>query len=209
MTEIPDNSKNINYKLFVLDPLSVIIQLAIISTKPIGPKFRIHDNVMYLQEPGYFQSICRIYYNTNKTEIQYLYNPIHFACEKFLSMQFTEKTPSIKKLFSCAKQGLEKLKETYKLCPIIVLCLNLYINLIDNSLDESGFEIFKKDAMTSMYTVTILRNLQTFWSCDRIKVVLDMIEFLSKDYSASNNVQSLAIFISNIDKETAKLVIKS
>ncbi len=67
MTEIPDNSKNINYKLFVLDPLSVIIKLAIISNKPIGTKFRIHDNVMYLQEPGYFQSICRIYYNTNKT----------------------------------------------------------------------------------------------------------------------------------------------
>ena len=31
MNEIPDNSKNINYKLFVLDPLSVIIKLAIIS----------------------------------------------------------------------------------------------------------------------------------------------------------------------------------
>jgi hypothetical protein len=209
MNDIPDNSKNTNYKLYILDPLSIIIKLAIISNKPIGTKIHILDNVVFIQEPGYFQSLCRIYYNANKTELQYLYNPIHFACQHFLNARFTDKTPSIKKLFSCAKQGLEKLKETYKLCPIIVLCLNLYINLIDNSLDESGFEIFKKDAMTSMYTDTILRNLQTFWSCDRIKVVLDMIEFLSKDYSASNNVQSLEIFISNIDKETAKLVIQS
>jgi hypothetical protein len=209
MNDIPDNSKNTNYKLYILDPLSIIIKLAIISNKPIGTKIHILDNVVFIQEPGYFQSLCRIYYNANKTELQYLYNPIHFACQHFLNSRFTDKTPSIKKLFSCAKQGLEKLKETYKLCPIIVLCLNLYINLIDNSLDESGFEIFKKDAMTSMYTDTILRNLQTFWSSDRIKVVLDMIEFLSKDYSASNNVQSLEIFISNIDKETSKLLIQS
>jgi len=209
MNDIPDNSKNTNYKLYILDPLSIIIKLAIISNKPIGTKIHIFDNIVFIQEPGYFQSICRIYYNASKTELQYLYNPIHFACQHFLNARFTDKTPSIKKLFSCAKQGLEKLKETYKLCPIIVLCLNLYINLIDNSLDESAFDIFKKDAMTSMYTDTILKILQTFWSSDRIKVVLDMIEFLSKDYSASNNVQSLEIFISNIDKETSKLLIQS
>ena len=69
MNEIPDNSKNTNYKLFVLDPLSVIIKLAILSNKPIGTKFRINDNVMHIQEPGYFQSVCRIYYNSNKTEL--------------------------------------------------------------------------------------------------------------------------------------------
>lgn len=205
MNEIPDNSKNINYKLFALDPLSIIIKLAILSNKPIGTKFRVQDNVMYLQEPGYFQSICRIYYNANKTEIQYLYNPINFACEMFLNPRFTDKTPSIKKLFSCAIIGLDRLKDTYKACPVIVICLNLYIGIIENSLEEYGFgKIFKKDAMTSIYDESLLKNLNGFWTSDRIKVVLDMIEFLCKDYSASNNVQSLEIFINNIDSEIGK-----
>ena len=207
MNEIPDNSKNMNYKLFVLDPLSIIIKLAILSNKPIGTKFRIHDNVMYLQEPGYFQSICRIYYNTNKTEIQYLYNPIFFACDNFLNSRFTDKTPNIKKLFSCAINGLTKLKETYKSCPVIVLCLNLYIGLIENSLEEYTFDkIFKKDAMTSIYDETTVKCLNGFWTNDRIKVVLDLIEFLCKDYSASNNVQALEIFINNIDSEIGQTV---
>jgi hypothetical protein len=35
-------------------------------------------------------------------------------------------------------------------------------------------------------------------------VVLDMIEFLCKDYSASNNVQALEIFINHIDTEIVK-----
>ena len=201
--ELPDN-KTVDLQLYILDPLSVIIKLAILSNKPIGTKFRVQDNVMYLQEPGYFQSICRIYYSANKTEIQYLYNPIHFACENFLCMRFTDKVPGIKKLFSCAINGLIKLKETYKACPVIVLCLNLYIGIIENSLDEYTFDkIFKKDAMTSIYDEGTLKIMNGFWSSDRIKVVLDLIEFLCKDYSASNNVQALEIFINNIDRELA------
>jgi hypothetical protein len=210
MNEIPDNSKNINYKLFVLDPLSIIIKLAILSNKPIGTKFRVQDNVMYIQEPGYFQSICRIYYSANKTEIQYLYNPIHFACDNFLCMRFTDKVPGIKKLFSCAINGLIKLKETYKACPVIVLCLNLYIGIIENSLDEYTFDkIFKKDAMTSIYDEGTLKIMNGFWTSDRIKVVLDLIEFLCKDYSASNNVQALEIFINNIDSQVKELAVSA
>ena len=208
MNDIPDNNnKNINYKLFILDPLSVIIKLAIFSNKPVGTKFRIQDNVIYIQEPGYFQSICRIYYNVNKTEIQYLYNPIYFACKHFLNSKFTDKTPNIRKLFSSSIQGLIKLKETYKACHLVVLCLNYYISIIENYLDESMVEsLFKKDTMTSLYDDTTLQNLNSFWTTDRIKIVLDIIEFLCKDYSASNNVQSLEIFINNIDLEIAKLL---
>jgi len=207
MNEIPDNNKNINQKLFVLDPLSVIIKLAIFSNKSVGTKFRIQDNVIYIQEPGYFQSICRIYYNVNKTEIQYLYNPIYFACQHFLSSKFTDKTPNIRKLFSSAIQGLIKLKETYKSCHLVVLCVNYYISIIENNLEENHVDtLFKKDTMTSFYDENTLQSLNCFWTSDRIKIVLDIIDFLCKDYSASNNVQSLEIFINNIDLEIAKLL---
>lgn len=207
MNEIPDNNKNINQKLFVLDPLSVIIKLAIFSNKSVGTKFRIQDNVIYIQEPGYFQSICRIYYNVNKTEIQYLYNPIYFACQHFLSSKFTDKTPNIRKLFNSAIQGLIKLKETYKSCHLVVLCVNYYISIIENNLEENHVDtLFKKDTMTSFYDENTLQSLNCLWTSDRIKIVLDIIDFLCKDYSASNNVQSLEIFINNIDLEIAKLL---
>jgi hypothetical protein len=44
------------------------------------------------------------------------------------------------------------------------------------------------------------------WNPDRIKMVLDMIEFLCKDFSAANNVQSLEIFINNIDANMKSIV---
>ncbi len=100
MDQIPDNSKNTNYKLCVLDPLSTIIKLAIIGNKPVGTKLFVNDNILYIQEPGIFQALCRMYYNTNKTDLQYLYNPIFYACQTYLSDKFIDKTPAIKKLFS-------------------------------------------------------------------------------------------------------------
>jgi hypothetical protein len=193
-------NKNTNFTVFVLDPLSVIVKLAIISNKPVGTKFRIYDNMIQLQEPGIFQSIVRYYYSANKTEIQYLYNPISLACDHFLNVRYAEKTPAIKKLFKCALRGLDNLKETYVDCPIVVLCLHSYSNLIENYLDEHYNEmLFKKDMMTPYYRSELVALMNLQWNTDRIKMVLDMIEFLCKDNSAANNVQSLEIFIGNID----------
>ena len=46
---LPDNNTQINLKTFVLDPLSVIIKLAVIGNKPVGTKILISNNVIYLQ----------------------------------------------------------------------------------------------------------------------------------------------------------------
>jgi hypothetical protein len=199
-TDIPDNPKNINYRLYILDPLSVIVKLAILRNKPIGTKLRITDNVFYIQEPGPFQALCRLYFNSGKTDLQYLYNPIQLACSAFLNTRFCDRTPGIRKLFQCAISGLERLKETYKACPVIVLCLNYYVNLIENYLEEYMNEkLFKKDAMTAVYDSATITALNGIWTGDRIKVVMDIIDFLCTDNLAANNVQSLEIFINNID----------
>ena len=205
--DIPDNPKNTNYRLYILDPLSVIVKLAILRNKPVGTKLRITDHVFYIQEPGPFQALCRIYFSSGKADLQYLYNPIQIACGTFLNARFCDRTPQIRKLFQCAIAGLERLKETYKGCPVIVLCLNLYINIIENYLDEyMNDKLFKKDAMTAVYDATTISTLNGIWTADRIKVVMDIIEFLCTDNLASNNVQSLEIFINNIDLMMPQLV---
>ena len=71
-TTLPENNTKVNIKLFLLDPLSVIIKLAILGNKPIGTKFLLQNNVIFFQEPGIFQSITRMFYNSNKTDLQYM-----------------------------------------------------------------------------------------------------------------------------------------
>lgn len=200
---IPDNPQNINIKLCVLDPLTVIIKLAILGNKPIGTKLVIQNNILYFQEPGPFQSLCRYVYNTNKTDLQYLYNPIEMACEHFLSKEYVQKTPRVKTLFACAHRGLEKLMETYKHSPIIRLCLYYYHVVISNHLTQTYNEsIFRKDGMTVLYTKETVDTLNALWTPEKIKIILDLIGFLNNDTTAQTNVKSLENIVDNIDKDT-------
>lgn len=204
---IDDDNKNINIKSYLLDPLSVIIKLAILGNKSIGTKISINDNIIYFQEPGMFQSFCRYIFHANKTELQYLYNPIQLACTIYLSKEAIAKTPRMKQLFLCALKGLSNLIETYKSCSIIRLCLNYFYTIITNHVEETyNDSIFHKDGMTLLYTDEIVKIMQKQWTSEKIKVVLDIIAFLSADTMAIENVKSLENIMQNIDKETKKLI---
>ena len=207
ISNLPENNTKINIKLFLLDPLSVIIKLAILSNKSIGTKLLIQNNIVYFQEPGWFQSATRYFYNTNKTDLQYMYNPIQIACATFLSKESIQKTPRMKTLFVCAQNGLKNLIETYKTCSILTLCLNYYYAIITNYVEQKyNDSIFYKDSMTSLYTKEIIDQLNDQWSQEKIKVILDLISFLTNDSMASNNVKSLETIMENNDVNTLKIL---
>lgn len=204
---INHDNENKNIKLFLLDPLSVIIKLAILGNKPIGTKIIIQNNIIGFNEPGFFQSLCRYIANTNKIDLQYLYNPIQIACIHFLSKDALVKTPRMKQLFICAQKGLLNLMETYKTCSIIRLCLNYYYTIITNYVDQIYNEhIFHKDSLTTLYSEELVKLLNKQWTTEKIKLILDIVSFLSNDSMASNNVKSLENLMEIIDKDTHKLI---
>ena len=206
-TNLPENNQNINIKLFLLDPLSVIIKLAIIGNKPVGTKLLIQNNVMYLQEPGPFQAFCRLINKSNKTDLQYMYNPIQIACTTFLTKENIQKTPRLTNLFICAQNGIKKLIETYKNCSIITLCLHYYYAIITNHVEQKfNDSIFYKDSFTSLYTKELINTLNEQWSQEKIKVILDLISFLTNDSMATENVKSIDTIMINIDRNTQHLL---
>jgi hypothetical protein len=144
---------------YILDPLSVIVKLAILAKKPIGCKIAINNNIIYIQEVGVFQSLVRYLYNNNKNDIQYLYNPIELACKNYLSKECVKIYPNIKNLFIDAIKGLEKLKETYSHNMIITHTLYLYCSIINNYLGEVfNNNLFIVDDITDKYNLNI-RNI--------------------------------------------------
>ena len=207
VSSIKDDNSNINVKLFILDPMSVIVKLAILSNKPIGTKLLIQNNVIYFQEPGPFQAFCRIFYKSNKTDLQYMYNPINIACLHFLSKDFVGKTTRIKQLFICAQKGLKNLMETYKNCSILNLTLNYYYALLTNHIEQQyNDNMFNKDNFTCYYTKEVCDNLNKQWTDEKIKVVLDIISFLLKYNDNPNNVKSLETIMESIDKNTQLII---
>ena len=202
MDLIPDN-KLIDFHLFILDPLSVIIKLAILSNKPIGTKLFISNNIVSFQEPGPFQAFCRYWFNTNKTDLQYLYNPIELACSFYLSETMVAKHSKLNDLFKGAQNGILRLMETYKQCSIIRLCLNYYYTLISNYLDGLKVDtLFRKDTLTPFYNAEIVASLNKLWTCERIEIVLNMTTYLNNNETADSDVKSLENIINNIDVQT-------
>ena len=199
---LPDN-RPIDQHLFILDPLSVIIKLAILSNKLIGTKICISRNIIYFQEPGLFQGFCRYLLKTNKTDLQYMYNPIEFACQHYLSKSSIQQNPKLKDLFKCAQNGILKLIETYKQCSIMRLCLNYYYSLISNYLDETCIEnLFRKDNMTPLYTTELVSSLHKIWTQDRIKIILNLTSYLNSTTNADTDVKSMETIMDNIDLQT-------
>lgn len=207
MDRLPDN-KTDNLQLFILDPLSVIIKLAILSNKPIGTKLRINNNIIYTQEPGPFQAFCRYIFKNNKTDIQYLYNPIELACQNYLTKQVIQQNPKIKDLFKCSQNGLLRLIETYKNCSVMRLCLNYYYSIITNHLEENYNEtLFRKDNMTIFYNADVLNQMMKVWSQDKIKIVLNLTTYLSTNENAETDVKSLETIMDGIDKQITQLFV--
>ena len=206
MDTLPDN-KTDNLHLFVLDPLSVIIKLAIISNKPIGTKLRIDNNIIYTQEPGPFQAFCRYVFKNNKTDIQYLYNPIELACQHYLTKISIQQNPKIKDLFKCSQYGLLRLIETYKTSSVMRICLNYYFSLIANHLEEkNNTDLFRKDHMTTFYTTEVLNKMNKIWTQEKIKIVLNLTTYLSSDDNAETDVKSLETIIDGIDKHISNIL---
>ena len=206
MDTLPNN-KTDNLQLFILDPFSVIIKLAILSNKPIGTKIRIDNNIIYLQEPGPFQSVCRYIFNNNKTDIQYLYNPIELACQQYLNGDVIKQNPKIKDLFKCAQSGLIKMIETYRASSVMRICINYYLSLISNHLEElNNATLFKKDNMSVFYTSELLNKLTKNWTQDKIKIILNLTTFLSSDDNAETDVKSLETSMDGIDKQVSIIV---
>lgn len=183
-----------------------IVKLVIISQKEIGVKISISNNILYIQEAGIFQPIVRYCFNSNKGDLHLLYNPIEIACRHFLDTN-NNTCKSITHLFLYASKGLEKLKETYKDYPLIIICLNYYSYLINNYLGKNTNEsLFKKDEVSSYYTDEIINKLNNYWTHDKIKLVLEMSEYLYNDDKTVDSIKCLEVLMKGVDLNTQKLL---
>ena len=202
----------------ILDPLSVIINLAILSYKPVNTKISIANNCISIQEAGIFQAFVRYLFRDNKYYLNLLYNPIEMACEYFLDNERLTQLPKMTQLFDRALVGIQQLCDTYADDNVIRVCLNYYSSLIQNYLGKSyDSNLFKLDAMTPHYKKELVQKLNARWTDEKLKVITEMNDFLmtgSGTNSAADttvaakydNVMCMQMFMRDIDAETTRII---
>lgn len=99
----------------ILEPLQAITQLALLAFCPLGTKISITNNILYIQQPTYIQSIIRNYNADRKEDLIYLFNVIKrfHKFYGFLKEQDNEMNELFNILINNSKIGIDNLVKTY------------------------------------------------------------------------------------------------
>ena len=199
-----------------IDPLTVIINLALLKYKPIGTKINICGNTLYLDENTMYQGIVRFIGGNTKNDLKKLHIPLIYACKHYLKEDTKD---NVVLLFQCAVDGLNNLKQTYKSYDEICVSLTILENIIHKSVTnyiesieflETLLELSqtKLDNDIKIMRVLNMRNdmyvqINNTWSNERIILVNTLFHELSKkkDSYRSNLFKSLNSILSDCDNE--------
>lgn len=154
-------------KDIIIDPMSCLIKLSILSFYEEGTKISVSNNKINFNEPCMYQGLLRFFHGDGREDLHNLYHPI-IKCKQWY---WKENDPNIQFLFNTAIIGLHKLKTTYPENSIIQHSINYYINCLTKDIttteDEDANEIH-----------LFLKNL---WTKNEINIIIQMLnEFKEK-----------------------------
>ena len=112
-TQIVDlvNTTNKKEKVdMILEPLQVMITLALLSFCPVGTKIYISKNILYVHEPSVLQGVYRWLDGNSKDDLYYLFH----AIRRYYKWYKTIDNKVYELIMVLAKNGIKKLMTTYK-----------------------------------------------------------------------------------------------
>ena len=205
----------------ILDPLSVVITLAINAFKPIGTKLSIYNGCLHLHDSGILQSTVRSISGDSKMNIKIINHPLIYACKQFFNNSNDNATPeSIIYLFKTAKNGLYNLLYTYNDNREIKTCLHTYINIINEVLSKKTINYEMLDLLIKLNTGTVdvnnevnvvgevksnlINTLHKTWDTNKITIVINLLHELedATPFNKSYIFQSLDAFMMSIHEKT-------
>lgn len=205
----------------ILDPLSTLCKLALLSFYENGSKISISTNIIEIHKNNIGQWALRRYTGASKDQIFLLHNPIIKAIEWYiLNKKSEELTSSVKNIIYFAINGLEKLKKTYKdkdtdgnvILAIQFLINNLKLSLIDNfSVDMfSLFNGIEKEQVEKPSHILNYEKIQEIWNLDTIRNISNQLTLCDKNklniLDIDFMLESLSLMLRNTDAKFKKLV---
>ena len=171
-------------KTMILDPLTTMFRLSMLSFKPLGTKLSVYKNTMNYVEPGAFQGVYRWTFGEGRDDLHNIYRPI----QKFLNW-YSREDETISKLIDFSIQGLQKLSESYAQDSIIHHSIKLYILMLENNKPMED-EHEEKEVNNQIY-----ESFKGLYEKNEISLLVGMLE-LAKREQDQEKVNS---FLKSID----------
>lgn len=175
----------------ILEPLQVLIQLAILSFLPIGTKMSISENILKLQQPTMLQGVLRWYQQDNKDDLYYLFH----AIRRYYKWYKDRDDQVFTKILTLAIKGIGKLTETYNKAGITTITHTL--NLYKNILEQDSKELFRDETEQSISIDTVFEKITNIYDRRLLIIIYSTFEIM-KDEENEQNSQRYIEGLNNI-----------
>ena len=159
----------------ILEPLQVMIQLALLSFCPHGTKLCVNNNLLSLQLPTLSQGIWRWFNKDSKEDLYFLFN----AVKRYYIWYKDEDDDVFEQILILAKKGISKLIETYKNTDksSITHALTLYRSILEmNSLD-----IFDEVGSKNTTVNTIFEKIRYLYTNEILLIVSNVFQLMEQE----------------------------
>ncbi|MHB1952716.1 MAG: hypothetical protein ACYCOU_03120 [Sulfobacillus sp.] len=159
-----------------LEPLSVIVRLAVYSFLPEKTKISIDSRRINFHRPNSLQGIIRFLNGDSRTDVRFLYLPIETACKRYL-------VPHRKKLtevFRTAVEGTKKLHELYRPHNTLVShCLSWYVQVIEHYLqsdDPLPLATSQQGASRTSVPTATAAGYRELWTSNQVEAIVAILQ---------------------------------
>jgi hypothetical protein len=168
-----------------LDPLTTIIKIGLIGYKNLGTKIGIHNHMICIQEPTYFQCIQRYVNQDARHQLYQLRFPLvyfHGLALGHITHDGYDRYHSFFKLLETnAVQGLKRLRTTYNtgnLGSIITNCLDNYIEILSEEIPADEFNKNLSVVINPM-VMSIYKDYLNKWTCDDFDIIDQLLRSMT------------------------------
>ena len=176
----------------ILEPMQVMIQLAILSYEPIGTKIHVSNNILKLQRPTYLQGIERWWNSDNKDDLYYLFH----AIRRYYKWYKNKNDEVFDYILKKAIQGIDSLIETYKQTDKISIrqTLSLYKNILD--IEEPS--LFKDESEGIVSIDKVFKNITILYDDEYLNAIYNILLLMDKTDNKPNIITNFCDGLYNI-----------
>jgi hypothetical protein len=175
----------------ILEPLQAMIQLALLSTCPIGTKLQIQENILFLQSPSPLQPVARWYNSDKKDDLYFLYSVIKRFI-KWYNPNSNKKSPISLDLYqlisAMSVEGLTTLFKTYSSSEsnTVIHVIQMYKNLLEFNNDKIMTEEYLLDMEKNKINIDeVFENIITIYDPTILQVIFHTLTLVKNETDTS------------------------
>ena len=182
----------------VLEPMQVMIQLALVSYSQIGSKISVCNNILTIQKPSLVQGVYRCLNGDNKDDLYYLFH----AIRRYYKWYKSQNNEIYNFILEAAIKGIDKLIQTYKHTnkSSIQHTLSLYKNVLDLETEQ----LFKDETEQTLKMDNVFKSIIDLYDKKIILVVYNILRLIDEEENPNHKdymADSLTVLLTPLNEK--------